>query len=116
MSVPSDEMLYVGFCRVCGTGPLGLRLCGGCGALVILCDECDAVWTTADTSAPPAFSDEPELPCPHCEASLVDAPSRWATREEVASCDWLASAIDAGELSLESGKPFEPNADEEIDG
>ena len=37
------RMYYVGFCRICGTGPLGLRECGGCGEVVVLCDECDAV-------------------------------------------------------------------------
>ena len=31
-------MFYVGFCRLCGTGPLGIRKCDGCGNVAVLCD------------------------------------------------------------------------------
>ncbi|MEM6654517.1 MAG: hypothetical protein AAF596_01815 [Planctomycetota bacterium] len=101
-----QTMWYAGFCRVCETGPLGLRVCGCCERVVLLCDECDAVWTSADASSPPSFSANSKLPCPHCEASLLDPPSRWATRAECEATPWIAEAVAAGELELRKGEPL----------
>ena len=105
-----QRMFYVGHCRVCGTGPLGLRYCGGCQGVVILCDECDAAWSNADLEGKPTFARDGELPCPGCDASLVDAPSRWASREEIENVDWLQQAIDDGTLDLQEGSAFAPDA------
>ena len=104
-------MYYVGFCRVCGAGPLGVRACGGCASLVVVCDECDAVWVDEDLSEPPAVTGSETLPCPHCEASLYDSPSHWATCEEVDACEWLTQAIDQERLTLEMGQAFTPEVD-----
>lgn len=111
----ATDMHYFGFCRLCGTGPLGLRKCGGCNSVVVLCDECDAVWTTADVTLPPQLTDDPTLPCPHCDASLVAAPSSWATREDIDATPWLRDALEAGEIELQTGKPFAPQGPQEPD-
>jgi len=112
MTDPNNKMFYIGFCRICGTGPLGLRTCGGCGRIVVLCDECDAVWTDADVAAEPAFSNDPALPCPSCSQSLFDSPSHWATRDEINGSEWLADAIAKGSISLEEGVPLAPPSDD----
>ena len=106
-------MLYVGFCRVCGTGPLGLRTCGQCGQVVILCDECDAAWTSADLQATPTFTNDPQMPCPACESSLFHPPSHWTTNEEALAVDWLHDAVREGALAIEKGKPFVADGEEE---
>jgi len=107
------RMYYVGFCRICGTGPLGLRACGSCDSVVVLCDECDAVWTDAEFSAKPIYAKEGELPCPHCQASLLDAPSRWATKTMINDADWMQEALTAGTLELHRGTALAPEIDEE---
>jgi len=107
------RMYYVGFCRICGTGPLGLRRCGGCDSVVVLCDECDAAWPDADFSAKPTFATEDGMPCPHCESSLIDAPSRWATKKQIEDTAWVQEAVDAGEIEVQRGSALAPDIDEE---
>ena len=82
-------MYYVGFCRICQTGPLGLRRCGRCGNVVLLCDECDAVWQNADVSETPIYPTNGELLCPNCDHSLIDPPSHWASEQQLESVEWL---------------------------
>jgi len=109
--MPSKQkMYYVGFCRICGTGPLGLRRCGGCGKVVVLCDECDAIWTSADLAAKPHLAQAGDLACPDCEASLVNASSRWAKKAEIEATDWLQQALDGGDFQLQQGTAFAPDA------
>ncbi|QDU57308.1 hypothetical protein [Aeoliella mucimassa] len=99
---PTTPTHYVGFCRLCGTGPLGLRTCGDCGALTIVCDECDAVWPDAELAAPPATTGTTTLPCPHCGSDLYEPPAHWATDAELAAVRWLGEAIEAGRLELKT--------------
>lgn len=84
-------MLSIGTCRICGTGPLGLRRCGVCRRVVVLCDECDAAWPTGETAGKPTYASEDDMPCPVCHASLLAGGSRWATAEEVAACGSYSS-------------------------
>ena len=111
------RMYYVGFCRICGTGPLGLRQCGGCKEVVVLCDECDAVWTDCGTkgdfAAKPQFAKEGVLPCPHCEASLIEKPSRWAYKKTIDVTPWVQEALKAGTLEVERGSALSPEIDDE---
>jgi len=111
----NKQMYYVGFCRICGTGPLGLRECGRCESVVVLCDECDAVWTDADFSARPQFANEGELPCPHCEASLIKKPSRWATKGKINDVAWVQAAFQKGTLELKQGAALTPEIDDNED-
>lgn len=112
MAAEPEKMYYVGECRVCTTGPLGLRRCGGCGRVVLLCDECDSVWTDADTDQPPCRAAEDDLPCPHCGASLIERPSRWATRDEADGCDWVSRAVEEQRFTLRQGTAFSPRRNE----
>lgn len=81
-------MQYVDFCTVCDGGTLGVRVCAAGDHCVILCDECDAVWLSPDLSDEPQFPDQPQLPCPHCGASLCEPASHWADQEEVQAAGW----------------------------
>ena len=106
-SAIQNQMYYVGFCRVCKTGPLGLRVCGACEAIAIMCDECDSAWGAPDFSAAPTTARGEALPCPTCGESLHDASAHWARRSEIAARAWLQTAIDGGTLELKRGAPLE---------
>lgn len=104
----AGRMQYVGFCRVCGAGAIGVRLCGRCGDLSLVCDECGALWTDARLSGPPSMHLVDEAPCPSCGHSLWEAPSGWATRGQVFAMGWLARAIEDGVVTLREGGAFGP--------
>ena len=106
-----QTMFYVGFCSICETGPLGLRSCGQCGNIALLCDECDAVWEDADLAVVPQYAESGELPCRECGASLIESPSHWATAEQIQQTDWLQQAIKNGILKLKSGAAFAPETE-----
>lgn len=76
------RLSHVGFCSVCGTGPVGIRLCAA-GHAVMLCDECDAVWQEPELTSSPRFPAQPDLPCPVCGGSLRDPPAHWASADEI---------------------------------
>jgi len=92
---------------------LGLRECGGCGELVVMCDECDAVWVDANFSAKPLFAGEEDLPCPYCETSLLERPSQWALRSKIDKVAWLQTALQEGGLELKSGAALAPELDKD---
>jgi hypothetical protein len=111
-NVPARQpMFYVGFCRICGTGPLGLRSCGGCSRIAVLCDECEAVWPDSNLVATPIMDEgkiDENTPCPKCHQSLLAAPSHWATAEEIAATDWLQQAFRVDSLQLQYGSRAAP--------
>ncbi|QDT68264.1 hypothetical protein MalM25_11850 [Planctomycetes bacterium MalM25] len=98
-------MLSLGTCRLCQAGPLGLRRCGVCRRVVVLCDECDAAWPTSETSGRPTYATKDDMPCPCCRGSLLGKGSHWASRDELAAIDW---PIDHD--ALEEGSDREPSA------
>lgn len=100
----SSPKFYVGFCHLCGTGPLGLRVCGDCGAVVIVCDECDAAWTGAEIEQPPTTTGVTTLPCPHCNSDLFEPPAHWADAEEMQACEWLKQATQQNRLVVRNSK------------
>jgi hypothetical protein len=83
-------MYYVGTCPVCEQGTLGLRVCAGQGDLVVLCDECDAVWLYPDCAGEAIYPEQPTLPCPQCGESLLEASSHWADEQEIQRAGWSA--------------------------
>lgn len=90
-------VLYViAFCPVCETGPVAVRICGGCGEPLALCEECDSLWTTADVSMSPMFVKDPLLPCPYCTTSLWRPPSHWANFAELEQVGWQGFVREVG--------------------
>ena len=106
----AESMFFVGFCSSCGTGPLGIRICGACQRPVVLCDECDAIWLEPTVSGAPRFFEQPELPCPDCGGSLLSQTSHWATRAELAGSDWWPHVVGEG-APFESQRPTEQEYD-----
>lgn len=92
-------MFYVGTCPFCEQGRLGVRICNKAGDAVILCDECDAMWLSPEINAPPAFPEQPNLPCPCCPGNLTDDPAHWASFGEIYQKGWISAV--KGELSEE---------------
>lgn len=82
-------MYYVGICPFCEQGNLGIRICSKEGDVVILCDECDALWLSIDLKSKPLFPEQPNLPCPCCKGNLSDDPARWANFGEIYIKDWI---------------------------
>ncbi len=83
-------MISIGECRICSVGQLGLRLCGGCQAIVILCKECDSAWYESKLTDKPAYADDESMPCPVCRDNLWSSESQWANSEEVSDSRWLS--------------------------
>ncbi|MEM8945253.1 MAG: hypothetical protein AAGD11_08720 [Planctomycetota bacterium] len=109
----NDQLHYVGICRICGTGPLGLRECGQCGEIVAMCDECDAVWTDSNFDERPILAGETSLPCPFCGASLFDEPARWASRSAIDKLAWLQTALRSGNVEVKQGTALDRRPEED---
>jgi hypothetical protein len=84
-------MLYVeDNCASCNAGLLGFRRCGDGKTLVVMCDECDAVWldptdlTIEAARFPGIDSGEiPDLPF-----NIGGGAAGWVTRAEVERAGW----------------------------
>lgn len=77
-------MYDVGPCPICGEGLRGVRIC--CGQPVIVCDECDAVWSSPSLSDRISTTADPV--CQICGRSLWGDQARWASREEIEAAGW----------------------------
>ncbi len=76
-------------CSVCGGGACGVRRCSDETTLVVMCDECDAVWTSADLQASRAiFPTGPDFLLPGSTVSVAGPVSRWATASEIDEGGW----------------------------
>lgn len=108
-----DTLYYVGFCSRCGTGPLGIRICGGCQRPWIVCDECDAVWAEPTCKGEALTLEEPDMPCPQCQTSLQQQPSCWATAEDLARIGWHRDVVGQGTPFAANTKDQEAAPDEQ---
>lgn len=93
MSTPTFS---VGLCPVCGGGRCGIRIyhAGTARAYgLVICDECEALWTEPDRMAEPIYA-QSEQPCSPIDGwPLWDDRSDWADLAQVAQLGWLP-AID----------------------
>lgn len=79
-------MHHIGLCPACKQGVRGIRQCHTHG--VIVCEECDAVWTAPEPADDYAFPQQPDLPCPICSRSLWGEGTHWASEAEIAALGW----------------------------
>jgi Zn-finger nucleic acid-binding protein len=86
-------MLYVeGNCPSCDAGLLGFRRCDDGKTLVLMCDECDAVWLDpADqTIEAVRYPGVHSFKIPGLPYKLGGGAAGWATRAEVERAGWQA--------------------------
>jgi hypothetical protein len=84
-------MLYLeGLCACCEAGVLGIRRCDDGATLVLMCEECDAVWLDpADRSIEVArYADIGTFELPGLPLKLGGGAAGWATRADVARAGW----------------------------
>lgn len=72
-------------CEICGTGNLGLRICDDDQTIVVMCDECDALWSDPRRidAASALYPKPPLFAVPGRIISVAHPRSRWASRAEL---------------------------------
>ena len=93
----STPLRSIGQCPVCGQGLLGIRVCDGSSVRpvphgLVVCDECEATWTSPDADSPHSYPSPEDGRCPVCLADLWEG-SRWADDTGVESLGW-GSAVE----------------------
>jgi len=84
-----------------------------------MCEECDAIWLDRDTTVPPLFPRQPDIPCVECGHSLRSEESHWANLPELLRLTWPNKPVHPAEASggidgaKESGQTSHP--EEEIE-
>ncbi len=86
-------MLHAGSCAFCDhQGWLGFYRCGDSATIILLCDECDTVWTSPEErnsgGTPSRVGDPPNYLVKQLGVSISGG--RDATREEIAAYGWEA--------------------------
>lgn len=94
-------MFHAGTCPKCEQGVRGFRTCGE--SPVLMCDECEAVWTAPD-EATPTFPPQPDLPSPVSGRSLIGRASHWCSKDEISAADW-SDAIEGEVASSSESSP-----------
>ena len=92
----SNPCHSIGFCPICGDGLCGIRIYqtdSDSTYGLIVCDECDAVWTEPDLSREPYYPDSEDARSPIDGQPIWSPSSNWADLRECALLGWLG-AID----------------------
>ena len=87
-------------CPVCKGGAVGFRKCSDGRTLVLVCDECDAVWLRPEaiTAETAVFPSSPDFRIEGLGCSIATASgSRWATLEEIRAAQLEAFVAGEGE-------------------
>lgn len=98
----------LGPCPVCEGGNCYVRWCTGTTPAlpIVLCDECEAFWTSPDISQPHGFIDSESGRVGESDWCAWGNESRWASADEVTllgwdrpsgpiSTDWVFPAVDS---------------------
>jgi hypothetical protein len=92
-------MLYIAKrCSVCETGNIGFRRCSDEKALVLMCDECDALWLSPTTVGPEhaLYARPPDFKVPGMGCAIAGGQAGWASRDEVSRQGWIESVAGEG--------------------
>jgi hypothetical protein len=77
-------------CPLCYWGQIGFRLCSDKKTVVLMCDECDAVWLRpgdVNTSIP-LYPQSPDFIVPGLECSILSPHSQWACKSDIIRVGW----------------------------
>lgn len=79
-----------GVCKLCRAGSLGFWTCDDLRTVVIMCDECDAVWAEPrrTDAASAMFPSGPSFNVPGTSVSIAQPKSHWSSLEEVTNVGW----------------------------
>jgi hypothetical protein len=86
----------IGTCPICGDGLCGIRIYAtndDSSYGLVVCDECDAVWTEPNLATKPYIPDSEDERSPVDGQPIWGATSHWADLHECALLGWL-EAID----------------------
>jgi hypothetical protein len=80
----------LGPCPICEGGNCRVRWCTGAAPSlpIVLCDECEAFWTSPDTTQPHGFIDSESGRVGESNWCAWGTQSRWATPDEVTLLGW----------------------------
>lgn len=98
-------MFYIdSTCPICGTGTRGFRLCSDEASIVIMCDECEAIWLDVERveASNAVYAEPPEYQLPGRSCSIAKPRSRWATRPEIDASGW-GHLVDGEGTALDDG-------------
>jgi hypothetical protein len=93
-------MFYIGTpCPACFAGAVGFRRCSNEQSIVLMCNECDAVWLQPSevTLESAFFPTAPEYAVPSLDCSLASPAADWAKRDEIKSVGWEGFIAGEGE-------------------
>lgn len=85
------------FCPFDGPyGQIGFRLCSDGKTIVLMCDECDAVWLDPQNLEGESFLSlqSSDFIVPGTDCSVRFPESRWATRDEIVNFGWEKFIVD----------------------
>jgi hypothetical protein len=85
-------MLYVKVgCPICIHGVIGIRRCSDGSTLVLMCDECEAVWLDPTQLSPGSALDAgpPDWTVGNTGAAVAGGKADWASRADISAARWL---------------------------
>lgn len=77
-------------CPLCMTGAVGFRRCAPDAGIVLMCDECNAVWLSPEgiSTESALYPQGPDFVVPTLNCSIRRPLSDWADRDDVARVGW----------------------------
>ena len=77
-------------CPICFAGAIGFRTCDDGITVVLMCDECDAVWLKPDEikSDSAVFPKAPNYTVSDANVSIASPRSHWSSRSEIEFFNW----------------------------
>ena len=86
-------MYYIStLCPACSTGALGFRRCSDGKSIVLLCNECAAVWLQPNTITAESaiFPTGPDYEVAELGCTIASPRADWAVRKEIEAAGWKA--------------------------
>lgn len=77
-------------CLVCRTGSLGFRRCSDGKSIVVMCDECEAVWDSPNLISTSNVLDAapPDFEVQGLGVSIAGGSATWANYDEICAKGW----------------------------